>query len=53
MKDKLKRSGNNLRIANEKAMDLTIRKLTYKNPTMRDMFAEAREARNAQPIDGE
>lgn len=53
VKDKLKRSGNNLRIANEKAMDLTIRKLTYKNPTMRDMFAEAREARNAQPIDGE
>lgn len=52
VKDKLKRSGNNLRIANEKAMDLTIRKLTYKNPTMRDMFAEAREARNAQPIDG-
>lgn len=53
VKDKLKRSGNNLRIANEKAMDLTIRKLTYKNPTMRDMFAEAREARNMQPIDGE
>ena len=53
VKDKLKRSGNNLRIANEKAMDLTIRKLTYKNPTMRDMFAEVREARNAQPIDGE
>lgn len=53
VKDKLKRSGNNLRIANEKAMDLTIRKLTYKNQTMRDMFAEAREARNAQPIDGE
>lgn len=53
VKDKLKRSGNNLRIANEKAMDLTIRKLTYKNMTMRDMFAEAREARNAQPIDGE
>jgi hypothetical protein len=26
VKDKLKRSGNNLRIANEKAMDLTIRK---------------------------
>lgn len=53
VKDKLKRSGNNLRIANEKAMDLTIRKLTYKNSTMRDMFAEVREARNAQPIDGE
>lgn len=53
VKDKLKRSGNNLRIANEKAMDLTIRKLTYKNPTMKDMFAEAREARNTQPIDGE
>lgn len=48
VKDQLKRSGNNLRIANGKAMDLTIRSLTYKNPTMREKLAEAREARNAR-----
>lgn len=34
---------NNLRLANEKAMDLTIRKLTYINPTIQQMFAEERE----------
>ena len=34
-------SENNLRIANEKAEDLTIRKLTYNNPTMKAKFAEA------------
>lgn len=31
---------NNLRLANEKAIDLTIRKLTYINPTIQQMFAE-------------
>lgn len=31
---------NNLRLANEKAMDLTICKLTYINPTIQQMFAE-------------
>lgn len=31
-------SENNLRLANEKTEDLTIRKLTYKNPTMKKMF---------------
>ena len=43
-------SENNLRIANEKAEDLTIRKLTYNNPTMKAKFAEAsRIAETAQP----
>ena len=33
---------DNLRLANDKAEDLTIRKLTYKNPTMKAKFDEAR-----------
>ena len=39
-------SENNLRLANDKAEDLTIRKLTYKNPTMKALFDQAR-AENA------
>ena len=35
-------SERNLRLANDKAEDLTIRSLTYKNPTMKGLFAEAR-----------
>ena len=38
-------SENNLRLANDKAEGLTIRKLTYGNPTMQAKFAEA--SRNA------
>lgn len=38
VKQALISSENNLRLANEKAEDLTIRKLTYKNPTMKKMF---------------
>ncbi|MGM9714140.1 MAG: DUF2130 domain-containing protein, partial [Prevotella sp.] len=36
-------SENNLRLANNKAEELTIKKLTYQNPTMREKFAEARK----------
>ena len=43
VKEQLTKSGNNLRLANEKAMDLTIRSLTYMNPTMQQMFKEERE----------
>lgn len=43
VKKNLMSSGNNLRLANEKAMDLTIRSLTYMNPTMQQMFKEERE----------
>lgn len=41
-------SENNLRIANDKADSLTIRKLTYQNPTMQAKFKEEQErtARN-------
>ena len=35
-------SGNNLRLANDKAEGLTIRKLTHDNPTMKAAFAAAR-----------
>lgn len=42
VKDNLLASENNLRLANNKLDDLTIKKLTWKNPTMQEKFAEAR-----------
>lgn len=39
-KDALLKSGNNLRLANDKAQDVTIKKLTHNNPTMKAKFAE-------------
>lgn len=39
-KDALYKSANNLRLANDKAEDLTIKKLTRGNPTMAEKFAE-------------
>ena len=39
-KDNLLSSENNLRLANNKADDLTIKKLTYGNPTMKAKFDE-------------
>lgn len=38
VKDALQTSGNQLRLANNKAVDLTVKKLTKNNPTMREMF---------------
>ena len=46
-KDALLSSENNLRLANDKAEGLTIKKLTYKNPTMKAKFDEARAASGA------
>ena len=43
VKENLTSSENQLRLANKKAEELTIRKLTWKNPTMREKFEEARE----------
>lgn len=43
IKDNLIGSENNLRLANDKAEGLTIRKLTYKNPTMQAKFKELKE----------
>lgn len=47
-KEALMGSENNLRLAHDKAEDLTIRKLTYKNPTMKALFDQAREV---DPVD--
>lgn len=40
VKDQLLRSENNLRLANDKAQDVSIKKLTRGNPTMQAKFAE-------------
>lgn len=45
VKSWLSKSGNNLRLANETIMDVTIRRLTHMNPTMQQMFAEQRKAK--------
>lgn len=45
VKDALLSSDNQLRLANNKAQELTIRKLTYKNPTMKAKFDEIRNAK--------
>lgn len=43
VKESLLGSENNLRLANQDTEELTIRKLTYKNPTMKAKFDEARK----------
>lgn len=43
IKDALIGSGNNLRLANDKAEDLTIKKLTRGNPTMKELFDKAQD----------
>ena len=43
-KDALLSSENNLRIANRKAEDLTIKKLTHNNETMSKMFEEVKKS---------
>jgi hypothetical protein len=43
IKDALIGSENNLRLANDKAEDLTIKKLTRGNPTMKDLFDKAKD----------
>ncbi len=42
-KDALLGTDNNLRLANNKAQDVTIKKLTSKNPTMAAKFAELKK----------
>ena len=53
VRDNLTKSENNLRLANSKADELTIKKLTRGNPTMAAAFAEAamknRQARDEGP----
>ena len=52
IKDALLSSENNLRLANDKAEALTIKKLTRGNPTMKVKFDEARRASSLPPSDG-
>ena len=49
-KDALYKSANNLRLANDKAEDLTVKKLTRGNPTMAAKFAELK---NEGPADAD
>lgn len=53
IKDSLLGSERNLRLANDKAEDLTIKRLTRKNPTMKALFQEAQEARTLKPATDE
>ena len=48
-KEALLGSERNLRLANDKAQDLTIKKLTRKNHTMKAKFAALKEAESALP----
>lgn len=50
VKENLLSSERQLRIANDKAEGLTIRKLTWKNPTMKAKFAEAEAEREARGL---
>lgn len=47
-KEALLSSENNLRLANNKAQDLTIKRLTKKNPTMKAAFEALAEARKGE-----
>ena len=53
IKEALIGSENNLRLANDKAEALTIKKLTKGNPTMTALFDEAREANQAFDVTDE
>ena len=53
VRENLTSSENQLRLANEKAEGLTIRKLTWGNPTMREKFAEARALQEDEEAEDE
>jgi hypothetical protein len=46
IKSALLGSENNLRLANDKAEELTIRKLTYGNPTMQEKIRQAKDEKD-------
>lgn len=50
-RESLLKSENQLRLANDKAQDVTVKKLTRKNPTMKEKFEEARTVNQAGEID--
>ena len=53
IKDALISSENNLRLANDKAEDLTIKKLTRGNPTMKALFDAQRKEKNKSDSESE
>ena len=53
IKENLLGSENNLRLAQQDTEDLTIRKLTYKNPTMKAKFDEARRANTPEEVESD
>ena len=52
IKDNLLGSENQLRLANEKAEDLTVKRLTRKNPTMKALLDKARASKEGAGADG-
>jgi len=53
VRESLVGSEDNLRLANKKADELTIKKLTYNNPTMKEKFDEARQQAGEDATDVE
>jgi len=53
IKENLLGSENNLRLAQQDTEDLTIRKLTYKNPTMKAKFDEAKKANTPEGVESD
>ncbi len=53
IKKSFEQSENYLRLANQDTEELTIRKLTYKNPTMKAKFDEAREKAQKNELDNQ
>jgi len=53
IKENLLGSENNLRLAQQDTEDLTIRKLTYKNPTMKAKFDEARKVNSPVEVESD
>ena len=51
IKDALLGTENNLRLANNRAQDLTIKRLTRGNPTMAKMFADLKRDSNSDTND--
>ena len=51
IKEHLQKTDDNLRLANNKAEDLTIKKLTSNNPTMKKMFEELNDAKELKEVE--
>lgn len=49
VKESLLTTDNQIRLLNDKVQDLTIRKLTYQNPTMKELFDQARKDKKNKP----